>query len=198
MLGNLNKNFRSKQNNTDNQTKTISLKKINEKYEKTKKRLLLWIFICFSILIGLVIYASFRVGGIQNLLLGDSDPFTNTVTNVGTIITNLDTTPTPVPTEFTIELPEQSLDEITLARNQNSLVITNFTEQTLRIRKDTYVMITNQTGKIIGLQFSDGRLLRFEQNQQQNILFSRAGTITYKDVIDNRYNTISGTIIVEE
>ena len=176
---------------------TIQLSQLSQKHKKTRLRLLLWIGVCIAILVGLIVYASIRAGGIQNLFQGDGNIITNTVNNVGSSITNPTSTPTPTPTIFTFEVTPINQDEKTVSQNQNTVVLTTSGDDTnIRIKKGTYVLFTNATGKHVGLEFSNGLQYRFEAGEQKNILFPNAGTFTYRDVIDSYLLSISGTVTV--
>lgn len=176
----------------------IKLRHINNKYKRQQLRLLIWIGACIIILIGLVIYAAFRVGGIQNLIQGDGNVITNTVNNVGSAITNPTDTPTPTPTIFTVDITARPKDQKYIENDQNTLVISKFgSPYNVKVRKDTYILFVNNTGKLLGLQFSDKRQYRFEVGEEKNISFMQSGSVTFTDVIDSKFNPINGTIVVE-
>ncbi len=186
-------------NSDPNNPDLIRLRTINEKYNKTRKRLLIWIGSLALLIIGLVAFAAWRVGGVQNLFQGNGNIISNTVNNVGTaIISSPTASPSPTPTQFRVNIAPITTQPNFLNQPQNSLILTKFRNYNVTVKKDVMVLFVNDTGKIVGLQFSDGRQYRFEVGSQQNILFSKTGRITFTDVIDSRLNPIEGTITVVE
>jgi hypothetical protein len=178
-------------------SKSISLRNLNNNYRKTRLRLLIWIGSLTVILIGLIVFAAFRAGGLQNLIQGDGNIISNTVNNVGNVIANPTASPTLTPTVFTFEATPKPIEETNLTQKQNTIVLTEAKRTyNIRVKKDSYILFVNGTKKIIGLQFSDTRQLRLEEGEQENMYFPNAANLTFQDVIDARLRTITGTVTV--
>ncbi len=182
-----------------NSSDIIRLKNLNEKYNKERKKLLIWIVFCFLILVSIIGYAASRAGGIQRLISGERDIVTNTINNVGSIVSNPSISPTPKPTIFTFDVTPLPIEQKFLSQDQNTLVISEFARPyNVKVRKGTYILFINSAQKKLGLEFSDGRRYRFTEGEQQNLYFGSKATITFRDVIDGDLNDISGTITVIE
>ena len=172
----------------------LQQRKINREFLKKRIRILIILGILLLIVIGLITWASIQLGGFNNLFAGTGNPIQNAVSNVGTIGTTA--SPTPTPTEFTIN--DINTDpNLSITRTQNALVFVNSIETySITITKGTNLEFVNQTGKSIGLLFSDGRQIRIERDGNNFDSFAKAGTYTFSDKIDTQVVQIKGTITV--
>lgn len=173
----------------------LEKRKSNKEYIKKRLRILLIIGFLLLIILGLIIWASIRLGGIQNVFKGNGNVVTNTVSNIGNAISSTGT-PTPTPTEFTIlDIPTDP--DLTASRIKNSFVFTNGSSiYEIKVKVGTQVEFVNQTGKQIGLRFSDGREVRIEAFGNNYETFLKTGTFTFADQIDIKRLQITGQIIV--
>jgi hypothetical protein len=175
---------------------TIDLKKITKQAAQKKLRILFIIgLVLILVFIGLV-YFAIRVGGVSNLISGDGNIIQNTAENINEAITTTGI-PTPVPTEFKITDTPQNSTEVDIDRDINTIIFIpgqDFYEVT--IRKDTQIQFVNQTGKNIGLLFSDGRQVRVEDDSYNYETFLTAGTLNFTDQIDSSELLIRGRIII--
>lgn len=146
-------------------------------------------------MLGIIIYSSIRLGGIQNLFAGDGNVISNVGNNVNDAITSTGT-PTPTPTEFKItDIPD--IDQTNIDRDFNSIIFSPGDDNVeITIRKGTKVHFINETGKNMGLKFSDGRQVRVEKNGSNYETFLRAGVFTFSDQIDIQNGQIKGKITV--
>jgi len=176
---------------------TLQLRKIKRDQSKKLLQILLILGVLLLVVFGILVWASFRLGGFQNIFRGDSNIVNNTVNNIGNAITST-STPTPTPTEFVIQNVITDSSQLSRDRNLNTIVFNNNqNEYSITIKVTSTVEFVNQTGKNIGLQFSDGRQLRIKTSDTSYETFFSTGTITFADQIDSSFNQITGTIIVE-
>lgn len=172
---------------------------IQKKFKAERNRLLLIVGILIAILATMVVYATIKVGGVQNLISGNKNPISNIIDNTGSAIVNPTavSTATPTPTEFTIPDIGESRGQIFLDRDQNFVSFIEFSsDNDYVIKKGSFINFQNRTGKIMGLQFSDGRQVRLELNGEENELFAKPGVITFYDALDTTNKRITGTITV--
>lgn len=177
----------------------IRLGQLSKRYNKTRLRLLMWIIGCILVLVGLIAYAAIKAGGVQNLFQGNQDIVTNTFNNVGSAVVNQTTpttTVTPTPLTFNEVTPINN-DQKTLGQNINTLTITVYnSDSDIKIKKNSTLVLVNSTGKVLGLEFSNGAEYRLEIGDKQAVVFAKAGTYTYRDVVNSQLNDITGTVTV--
>lgn len=158
--------------------------------------ILLILVVLLLILLGLFIWASLRLGGFQDIFNGESNVLDNAVNNIKNTFSTT-STPKPIPTEFTIKNVISDSTQLTINKNLNTIVFNNYeNEYSITIKTTSTVEFINQTGKNLGLQFSDGRQVRIETGGTSYETFYSPGIITFTDLIDSDINQIKGKIIV--
>lgn len=172
----------------------LKLRKFQKLQNSQRIRILVIIGILVSLVIGLVVWASIRLGGFSNIFKGDGNLVTNTVNNIGSI--NSTTTPTPTPTAFTItDIPNPQ--DVIVDNTENTLVFSTDRDiYSITIKKGTTLEFINQTEKSMGLLFSDGRQVRVETKGSNYVVFLNTGTYTFSDQIDTQSSQITGKVTV--
>ncbi len=183
-----------------NDINPLEARKKQLEVQKKRIKLLIGVGLAFLALFLVILYASFRKGGVSNLTKGDEDAVTNVVKNIGTSFNGSNATPTP--TMFLTPLDfggsSKNLDEVTLKNTDNNMTFSSTnSDYQLTIKVGTIVHFFNQTGTPIGLKFSDGRTVRLSDGEEQTVKFLKAGDLTFSDQLDTTRDRIRGAIYVK-
>ncbi len=172
-------------------------KKLKKNLTQKKLKILIAIGVLMLVLFIVIFIAAARKGGIENLFKGSSNPISNTISNIGTTFTQTPgSDPSPRPVSFTdsTNVDPQVEKESVL---QNYISFDTFNNgYDVTIKKNTFVYFSNLMDTRIGLKFSDGRDLKLGSQEEKNMIFNQKGNFTFKDVIDNSGEPITGIVRV--
>lgn len=190
-------------NETAKPRSILEQRKHNRELAVKKLKILLIIGIILIILVIIVIIAAVREGGFSNLLKGSSDPFTNTLKNIGTSFTgndNNNATPTPdINKPIELPLPSEDPKQITLNRSQNFIVFSSSqSTYEITIKKNTFVEFKNVRGDSVTVRFSNGRTLRLKDLETENMYFADKGNYSFEDILDTTPLKVKGIVHVVE